>query len=69
MTSFNIKNILLGIGIGMIITSIAGMIFFSGLDPLKNLSENDIVKLQERYGLERVQPLTGDNRQIPGPEN
>lgn len=55
MTSFSLKSILLGIGIGIIITSIAGIIYFAGMDPLKNLSEADIAKLQDRYGLVRVQ--------------
>ena len=58
MTNFSAKSILLGIGIGIIITSVAGMIYFAGTDPLENLSENDIFKLEKRYGLIRSQPLT-----------
>lgn len=63
MTSFSVKNILLGAGIGIIVTSIAGMIYFAGLDPLKNLSENDLIKLEQRYGLARVQPLSTEKPQ------
>lgn len=61
MTNFSIKSILLGIGIGIIITSIAGMIYFAGWDPLKNLSEADLMKLEQRYGLIKEPPLTTQN--------
>lgn len=60
MNNFSIKSLLLGLGIGIIITSIAGMIYFAGLDPLGNLSENDIKKLENRYGLTKIQPLSGE---------
>ena len=63
MSNFSIKSILLGIGIGIITTSIAGMIYFAGLDPLKNLSESDIIKLENRYGLTKIQPLATDTLQ------
>ena len=69
MTSFSIKSILLGIGIGIIITSIAGMIYFAGLDPIKDLSENDIIELENRYGLTRVSPLTTESPQETSQED
>lgn len=35
MSNFNIKSILLGIGIGIIITSVAGIIYFTALNIAK----------------------------------
>lgn len=43
------KSILLGIGIGMIITSIAGMIYSGGTQ--KELSKEEIISLAKQYGL------------------
>ncbi len=43
------KSILLGIGIGMIITSIAGMIYSGGTQ--KELSKEEIISLAKGYGL------------------
>lgn len=55
------KSILLGIGIGMIITAIAGMIFSAGTQ--KELSKEEIISIAKaKYGLiEQVQFLNGDN--------
>lgn len=43
------KSIILGIGIGMIITSIAGMIYSAGND--KELSKEEIIRLAKSYGM------------------
>ncbi len=43
------KSIILGIGIGMIITSIAGMIYSAGND--KELSKEEIISLAKGYGM------------------
>lgn len=51
MSKFSIKSVLLGIGIGMIITSIASMIYFAGAYPQNELSEQDIARLAEKYDL------------------
>jgi hypothetical protein len=51
MNKFNIKSILLGIGIGIIITSIASMIYFAGRDPLSGLSKEEIISQAEKYGM------------------
>jgi hypothetical protein len=54
------KSIVLGIGIGMIITAIAGMIFSAG--NTKELSKAEIISMAKGYGLiEQVQFLDGDN--------
>lgn len=57
------KSIILGIGIGMIITAIAGMIFSAGNQ--KELSKAEIIKLAKGYGLiEQVKFLNDNNDSI-----
>lgn len=51
MNKFNINSILLGIGIGIIITSIASMIYLAGRDPLSGLSKEEIISQAEKYGM------------------
>ena len=51
MGNFNIKSILLGIGIGIIITAIASIIFMSGRDPMKELTKEQIISQAEKYGM------------------
>jgi cell division protein YceG involved in septum cleavage len=53
------KSVILGIGIGMIITAIAGMIFSAGTQ--KELSKDEIINLAKGYGLiEPVQILNDE---------
>ncbi len=49
MRKLHEKSIVLGIGIGMIITSIAGMIYSAGTQ--KELSKDEIISLAKTYGL------------------
>ena len=49
MRKLHEKSIVLGIGIGMIITSIAGMIYSAGTQ--KELSKAEIISLAKTYGL------------------
>ncbi len=51
MSNFNIKSILLGIGIGIIITATASIIYLSGRDPLKDLTKQQIISQAEKYGM------------------
>ncbi len=55
------KSILLGIGIGMIITAIAGMIYSGGTQQ-KELTKDEIISRAKSYGLiEPVKLLNKDN--------
>ncbi len=54
---FHLKSILLGIGIGIIITALASMIYFAGRDPMEDLSKEQIIKQAEKYGMVRS-PIT-----------
>lgn len=53
------KSVVLGIGIGMIITAILGMIFSAG-NP-KELSKTEIISLAKGYGLVEDKLIYGDN--------
>jgi gas vesicle protein len=59
MDKFSVKSILLGIGIGIIITSVACMIYFQGTPPSAEPNEQEMAKLAEKYGYVR-QNATGD---------
>lgn len=63
MYNFNLKSIMLGIGIGIIITSIAGIIYLAGRDPLNELSEQDVSRLADKYGLVKSTQLVSGEQQ------
>ena len=56
------KSIILGIGIGIIITSIAGMIFYGGQsgDSTEKMSKEEIIRLAKSYGMVGPVPLIDD---------
>jgi hypothetical protein len=53
MSRFNLKSLVLGIGIGIIITAVAGMIYAAGRDPMEGLSKEQIMGQAEKYGMIR----------------
>jgi|GEM_PF-2480172 len=58
MRKIHEKSIILGIGIGMIITSIAGLVYSSSKDKrtqTENLSKEEIIRLAKSYGM--VEPV------------
>lgn len=60
LSQFNIKSILLGIGIGIIVTATASMIYLAGRDPMENLTEEQIIKRAEMYGMVKQEILVDD---------
>lgn len=63
MNNFNFKSIILGVGIGIIITSTASIIYLAGRDPLNELSEQEVTKLADKYGLiKSTQPVSGEQQ-------
>lgn len=56
------KSIILGIGIGMIITAITGMIFSAGTQ--KELSKEEIISLAKGYGLIEKSKFQYDNTNL-----
>lgn len=59
MSRFNLKSLVLGIGIGIIITAVAGMIYAAGRDPMEGLSKEQIMGQAEKYGMIRPSILQG----------
>ena len=57
ISNFSIKSILLGIGIGIIITATASIIYVAGRDPMKDLTEQQIVSQAEKFGMVRASLL------------
>jgi len=48
---FHLKSLLLGIGIGIIITSIISLIYLSGRDPFEGISDEQIIARAEKLGM------------------
>lgn len=53
MSKINIRSVMLGIGIGIILTATASIIFLAGRDPLMDLTEQQIISQAEKYGMVR----------------
>lgn len=49
MNKFHIKNILLGMGIGVVLTSLTGIIYSAGMEP--EMSREEIVARARQYGM------------------
>lgn len=60
MSNFNVKSVLLGIGIGIIITATLSMIYMSGRDPMKDLTKQQIISQAEKYGMVKSSVLQND---------
>ncbi len=69
MNQFHLKSILLGIGIGIIITAVASMIYLAGRDPMENLTEEQIISQAEKYGMVRQEIIFEDANTITNTEN
>ncbi len=50
MGRFHLRSFLLGIGIGIIITSIISMIYLAGRDPFEGLTREQIIERAREYG-------------------
>ncbi|TYQ13190.1 UNVERIFIED_CONTAM: hypothetical protein Cloal_4248 [Acetivibrio alkalicellulosi] len=49
MSRFNLKSLVLGIGIGIVITSFIGLIYSAGLTP--QLSRDEIIERAKQFGM------------------
>lgn len=54
MGRFQLKSVLLGIGIGIIITSIASLICLAGRNPMDGITREQIIREAEKLGMVRV---------------
>lgn len=71
MGSFHIKSIILGIGIGIVMTSIISIIYLAGAEPQK-LNKEEIMRLAEEYGMVKKESIiqksqTSQDFQIKNP--
>lgn len=64
MSRFSIKNIMLGIGIGIVFMSIISLIYMAGSDPTANLTENDLARIADKYGLIKRTDVIDNNSSI-----
>jgi hypothetical protein len=55
MEKFNIKSIVLGIGIGIVITSLISIIYLAGRDPKSLLSDEEIIMQAEKLGMVKAE--------------
>ncbi|MDP4093829.1 MAG: hypothetical protein Q8920_10755 [Bacillota bacterium] len=51
MHNFHIKSILIGLGIGIILTSIVSVIYYSGSNTVSKPTEQEIIQMAKSYGL------------------
>lgn len=51
MKRFDIKSVILGIGIGIILTSIINLIYISGAKPTDIISDEEIIRRAEELGM------------------
>ena len=51
MKRFHVRSIILGIGIGLIFTSIVSHIYFAGTEPATNISDEEIIRRAEELGM------------------
>lgn len=53
MERFHLKSFLLGIGIGIIITSLVSLIYLTARDPFEGLTDEQIISKAEELGMVR----------------
>jgi hypothetical protein len=51
MGRFHVRSLLLGIGIGIIITSIISMIYLAGRDSFEGITREQIISRAEEFGM------------------
>jgi len=61
MKRFHVRSIILGIGIGLIFTSIISLIYFAGTDPAKNISDEEIIRRAEELGMVKRNSIFGNS--------
>jgi len=51
MGNFHIKSLILGIGIGVILTSVISMVYMAGMDSRQKISEEEVIRLAGELGM------------------
>ncbi len=60
MRKFHVKSLILGIGIGIVITALISMIYLAGSEPGSILSDKDIIERAGRLGMVKAEDIAGD---------
>jgi len=66
MKHFHIKSILLGIGIGIILTSIMSLIYLAGAQPEAKLSDEEIIEKAKALGMVEADSIFGNRNGSQG---
>ncbi|HOV26859.1 MAG TPA: hypothetical protein PK566_10945 [Pseudobacteroides sp.] len=66
MINFNIKSIILGIGIGIIITSLISIIYLAGNDSKYTISDEEIIRRAEKMGMVKATSVPDTQKVLPG---
>jgi hypothetical protein len=66
MTNFNIKSIVLGIGIGIIMTSLISIIYLAGNDAKSAMTDEEIINRAEKLGMVKSVSIPEIKKVLPG---
>lgn len=66
MINFNIKSIVLGMGIGIIITSLISIIYLAGDDTKNKISNEEIISRAEKLGMIKYVNKPEIKKVLPG---
>jgi len=66
MINFNIKSIILGIGIGIIITSLISIIYLAGNDTKNMINDEEIIRRAEKMGMVKAASMPENQKVLPG---
>ena len=51
MQNFHIKSIILGIGMGIVLTSIISIIYLAGVNPNTRMTKEEVIEQAKKYGM------------------
>lgn len=57
MQKFHSKSLLLGVGIGIVVTSVISLVYTAGVDPTKDLTKEQVMKLAEKHNIVQKTPI------------
>ncbi|KNY28350.1 hypothetical protein [Pseudobacteroides cellulosolvens] len=64
--NFNIKSIVLGIGIGIIITSLISIIYLAGNDTKNTITNEEIISRAAKLGMVKSSSIPEIKKVLPG---
>lgn len=64
--NFNIKSIVLGIGIGIIITSLISIIYLAGNDSKDTITDEEIISRAVKLGMVKSSSIPEIKKVLPG---